>query len=86
MAPKHHLRLTQHLGKAVTETTLVPLEQGTQWNVVVQSIAGKIVSLILCVWKPGFQIRSHIHYTEVLYEYEILELCCLLIRSYGTVK
>ena len=35
MAPKHHLRLTQGLRKAATETKLVTLEQGTQWNMIV---------------------------------------------------
>ena len=66
MAPKHHLRLTQCLGKAVTETTLLPLEQGTQWNVTVQSIAGKIVSLILCVWKPGFSLVTYTLYSSTV--------------------
>ena len=34
MAPKRHLRLTQGLRKAATETRLVTLEQDTQWNVI----------------------------------------------------
>ena len=35
MVPKCHLRLTQGLRKAATETRLVTLEQGTQWNMIV---------------------------------------------------
>jgi len=35
MAPKSHLRLTKGLRKAATETRLVTLEQGTQWNMIV---------------------------------------------------
>ena len=35
MAPKCHSRLTQSLRKAATETRLVTLEQGTQWNMIV---------------------------------------------------
>ena len=35
MAPNHHSRLTQGLGKASTETRLVTLEQGTQWKMLV---------------------------------------------------
>ena len=35
MAPKCHLRLTQGLRKAATETKLVALKQGMQWNMIV---------------------------------------------------
>ena len=35
MAPKCHSRLTQGLRKAATETKLVALEQGQQWNMIV---------------------------------------------------
>ena len=35
MVPKCHSRLTQDLRKAATETRLVILEQGTQWNMIV---------------------------------------------------
>ena len=35
MAPKCHLRLTQGVRKAATETRLVALEQGQQWNMIV---------------------------------------------------
>jgi len=35
MAPKCHLRLTQGLRKAATETRLTTLEQSTQWNMIV---------------------------------------------------
>ena len=35
MAPKGHSRLTLDLRKAATETRLVTLEQGTQWNMIV---------------------------------------------------
>ena len=35
MVPKCHLRLTQGLRRAAKETRLVPLEQGTQWKVIV---------------------------------------------------
>jgi len=34
MVPKFHSRLTQGLRKAATETRLVTLEQGTQWNMI----------------------------------------------------
>ena len=34
MAPKCHSRLTQGLRKAATETRLMTLEQGTQWNMI----------------------------------------------------
>jgi len=34
-APKHHSRLKQGLRKAATETRLMTLEQGTQWNMIV---------------------------------------------------
>ena len=35
MVPKCHLRLTKGLREAATETRLVVLEQGTQWNMIV---------------------------------------------------
>jgi len=35
MAPKLHSRFTQGLRKAATETKLMNLEQGTQWNMMV---------------------------------------------------
>ena len=35
MVPKCHSRLTQGLRKAATETRLMTLEQGTQWNMIV---------------------------------------------------
>ena len=35
MVPKRHSRLTQGLRKVATETRLVTLEQGTQWNMIV---------------------------------------------------
>ena len=35
MAPKCHSRLIQGLREAATETRLVTLEKGTQWNVIV---------------------------------------------------
>ena len=35
MAPKCHSRLTQGLRKAATETRLMALEQGQQWNMIV---------------------------------------------------
>ena len=35
MVPKRHSRLTQGLRKAATETRLVTLEQGQQWNMIV---------------------------------------------------
>ena len=35
MVPKCHSKLTQGLRKAATETSLVALEQGQQWNMIV---------------------------------------------------
>jgi len=35
MSPKHHSRLTEGLRKAATESRLMTLEQGTQWNMIV---------------------------------------------------
>jgi len=39
MAPKCYSRLTQGLRKATTETRLMTLEQGTQWNMIVFSFS-----------------------------------------------
>ena len=33
-----------------------------------QSISGKNVSLILCVWKPGYMKSGHISYLTVVLE------------------
>jgi len=57
---KHRSRLTQGLGKAATETRL-RARYSVEFDSVLnqQSISGKIISLILCAWKPGFFESGH---------------------------
>jgi len=63
MMPKHHSRLTQGLRKAATETRLVTLEQGTEWNMIVYWASNPFLvksQVWYCVCaNQVFQIRSH---------------------------
>jgi len=43
MVPKHHSRLTQGLRKAATETRLVTLKQGIQWNMIVYQASNSLL-------------------------------------------
>jgi len=62
MAPKCHSRLTQGLRKAATETRLMALEQGQQWNMIVYWASNPFLVKfdIVCVLKPGFFKSCHI--------------------------
>jgi len=58
MVPKHHhLRLTQG---AATETKVVTLKQGTQWNMIVYWASNPFLEKFDIVWVEAgfFQIRS----------------------------
>ena len=61
MVPEPHLKPIQGLRKAATETRLVTLEQGTQWNIepAIHFLQNRKFDIVCVYGGRVFQIRSH---------------------------